>query len=230
MPDFSLVLRAYGHTTIRAREHGLESLPDDELVAAAKQFNCDFLLTLDNNRQPEVWSRLLARVAAGDGRLLRIKIPSTKIPSVPNLTLPWAIAYAGIEPMLTDKAVRMIQVGLSLNSQRAIKGGYLSFRNADIAALVQQEMRLHQGSLRAPGSPRLNPAERIGAGGRTYLESDAQQHALMPIGCLRLLEELEAAPPFSSPRAPPARRHPVLPLAAPKSNRPAVHQSGPSPG
>jgi hypothetical protein len=151
-----LVLNAYGHTTIRAREKGLEELPDDELVAAAKLHGCDLLLTLDNNRQPEVWSRLLARVAAGDGRLLRIKLASTQVPSVPNLTLPWAAAYKAIEPLLADGSVRMIQIGLSINSQRPAKGGFQAFRKADIAALVQQEMKLHDGSLRAPGSPRLN--------------------------------------------------------------------------
>jgi hypothetical protein len=98
------------------------------------------LLSLDNNRQPEVWSRLINRLANGEGRLVRIKLPKTKVPTVPNLVLPWATAYQEFGALLEDPAVKLIQIGLSLTSQRPAKRGFEAYRQRDLGHLVQQQM------------------------------------------------------------------------------------------
>ena len=160
MPDFQLVLRGYGYECVSTAAAGLASTADDELLAAAKSAGFEFLLSLDNNRQQEVWSRLLLRLAEGDGRLIRIKIPGTAIPDVPTLTAYWSRAYPAFQRHLRDPRYVIIQVGLSATSSRLARGGFEAYTRKKVGSMVQQQMNWHQGRLLVPGSPRVRAPDR----------------------------------------------------------------------
>ena len=118
-------------------------------------------MSLDNNRQPEVWAEMMLELAEGRGRLLRIKTRSAEVPTVPVLTRYWAMPYERIHRLLGDKAVRLIQVGLQITSQRRIATGVRGYTRKEIAQLVQQEARIApDGSFRPLGSPRLSERGR----------------------------------------------------------------------
>jgi hypothetical protein len=155
--EFGLILQAYGHECVSQLPVELRGLGDEHLIAAAKTNGCDFVVTLDNNRQPEVWSRTMLRLAQGEGRLLRIKTRSTELPTVPNLTKHWALAYPNFEGHLRDRRIVLIQLGLGMKDNRPAKLGFEAYRINDVRQMVQQEMQLHEGSLRVRGTPALNP-------------------------------------------------------------------------
>lgn len=155
------MLQAYGHNSIRAFGADLNATPDDRLVVEAKRQGCDLVLSLDNNRQKEVWSRVLLSLAQGQGRMLRIKLRRTELPSVPNLTRVWAGAYSRFEQDLNNSRVVLIQVGLSLAGNNPAKLGFEAFTKSDVAKIVQQEMNLFNHALLPPGSPRANARRAV---------------------------------------------------------------------
>jgi hypothetical protein len=148
------VLQAYGHASATALSLGLHEVPDDDLLRDAKRLGFDLVLSLDNHRQPEVWSRTLLSLAEGAGRLIRVKLPKTEIPDVPALTQRWAAAYREIQPHLDNRRSVLIQLGNGVNSNRPAPRGFEIYTKKDVAQMVQQEMSLHSGRLLVPGSPR----------------------------------------------------------------------------
>lgn len=153
---FEAILGAYGHTVVSARSPELQQTSDVGLLRKLGPLGLDALLSLDNNRQPEVWAEMMGELAEGRGRLLRIKTRSAEVPTVPILNRYWALPYERIHDLLADRSARLIQVGLHISSQRRIANGVRGYTAREIAALVQQEMTITPaGLLRALGTPRL---------------------------------------------------------------------------
>jgi hypothetical protein len=154
---FEAIVRAYGHTVVAVRELELQETSDGGLLRKLGPLGLDALLSLDNNRQPEVWAEMMLELADGRGRLVRIKTRSAEVPTVPVLTRYWATPYERIEGLLGDSTVRLIQVGLQITSQRRIAAGVRGYTRREIATLVQQEAKIApDGSFRPLGSPRLS--------------------------------------------------------------------------
>jgi hypothetical protein len=156
------VLEAFGHETASARTVGIEpDAPDPALLQALATYGFDWLVSLDTNRQPEVWSELMNELADGRGRLIRIKPRRTEVPTIPVLTRYWARNYERIAELMADSRCRLIQVGLDIAAQRAVRGGVRGYTGQELASLTQQSMSLApDNSLRRLGSPRLADTPR----------------------------------------------------------------------
>jgi hypothetical protein len=125
--------------------------PDPELLQALAAQRFDWLVSLDANRQPAVWSELLTELADGTGRLIRIKIRRRETPTIPVLTRYWSRNYGAVERLMEDARYRLVQVGLEVTSQREIRGGVKGYTRQQLGRLSQQEMSLTpDNALRRP--------------------------------------------------------------------------------
>lgn len=152
------MLAAYGHTCIWIAERdSWRGKSDDWHLENLQYVGADWYLTLDWNRQADVWSAMYGRLAAGTGRLIRIKPRSRELPDIPTLTAYWARAYPRFGPSLTQPSARLIQVGMRIDRQQSEPMGSRTYYSGDIARMVQQRALEHGGQLLRPGRPRLNP-------------------------------------------------------------------------
>ncbi len=155
-PRFAQIVSAHGHSVVDVRQTTLCGADDHLLLQNLGQHRCDMLLTLDANREPEVWSRVMNELADGEGRMLRTKVKSNEVPAVQALNRYWAACYEGFEPHLTDRSVVLVQVGRPISGARLLKGGFRTYAAADIGTLVQQSFNLTPSNqLLQPGSPGL---------------------------------------------------------------------------
>ena len=80
--DFEKLLDAFGHSVAPARGLGLQGTSDVEFLRAVVAGGWDALISLDLNRQPEVWSQLMLELVEGRGRLVRLKPRSKEVPTI----------------------------------------------------------------------------------------------------------------------------------------------------
>lgn len=116
----------------------------------------DFYLTLDHNREPDVWAAVYGRLAEGVGRMLRIKPKPRERQDIPTLTRYWAVSYERLEPWLGEPDKKLIQVGMQITSNRREPQGARAYTMAEIGQIVQQQLRTHDGSLVRSGTPQRN--------------------------------------------------------------------------
>jgi len=116
----------------------------------------DIYLTLDWNREPDVWAAVYGRLADGIGRLLRLKIKPKEVPDIPTLTRYWAVPYERVEDWLDDPQWKLIQVGLQIARAVREPGGARAYSVQHIAEMVQQRIALHDDALVRRGTPRPN--------------------------------------------------------------------------
>ena len=160
MPErLALVFQALGHETLHVADHalGLRGRADAEHVQSLAELDCQYLATLDQYRQPEVWSEVYTLLAEGTGRILRIT-PRRRAglgctPLVAWLTRYLVDAFDTWSPHLHDDQIALIDLG------RARDGGpkgftrHSAFTRAEVGMLLQQQ--LGRG-----GSPRIQHGAR----------------------------------------------------------------------
>lgn len=156
-PNFGKVLDAYGHSCVWITEHdewrGEADWTHLERLAVV---GADLYLTLDHNREPDVWAAVYGHLAEGIGRMLRIKPRPTETPDIPALNRYWARAYERMAPWLEDRDVKLIQVGMRIDRAVSEPQGARAYHAPDIADMVQQQFGEHGGALVRRGTPRVN--------------------------------------------------------------------------
>lgn len=156
-PDFGTILEAYGHSCVWIAERDeWRGEPDWSHLDRLSEAEADVYLTLDWNREPDVWAAVYGRLADGIGRLLRIKIKPGEVPDIPTLTRYWAVPYDRVEGWLNEPEWKLIQVGLQITQARREPGGARAYAVQHIATMVQQQMGLHGDALVRRGTPRAN--------------------------------------------------------------------------
>lgn len=148
---------AYGHACIWIVDNrSWVGKSDASHLDRLGQAGADFYLTLDHNREPDVWAAVYGKLIDGTGRMLRIKPRRRDRPGIPTTTKYWAMAYERIEPWLADPEKRLIQVGMQINHNRSEPKGARAYTASDLSQTVQQQMRIVGGMLVQGGTPQRN--------------------------------------------------------------------------
>lgn len=156
-PNFGKVLDAYGHSCIWITDHDeWRGDPDWKHLERLAVVGADLYLTLDHNREPDVWAAVYGHLAEGIGRMLRIKPKPAERADIPTLNRYWARAYERIAPWLDDPDMKLIQVGMQITASRSEPEGARAYRARDIARMVQQQFGEHGGALVRRGTPQRN--------------------------------------------------------------------------
>lgn len=154
------MLEALGHRVIHVIDTPLSNGDDGLLVRNLREVECEWLLTLDRHRQPEVWSDVYTALADGQGRVVRLRPARTGRGRsvVANLARYLVDAYDGWSPWLDDPFIRLIDLG------RGKRGGgarsahargptsYSAYTTAEVAGLMQQQLGYS-------GGPRINQGQ-----------------------------------------------------------------------
>ncbi len=139
------------------RELDLAGAPDAELLRALARYGLDALISLDNNRQPEVWADLMRELAEGRGRLIRIKTTNREVPTLANLTRYLVKSYERLEGVLNDPKAALVQIGHEITSRRPVVGGFRTYTRQEVGQLVQQSFGIApDDSFRVRGTPRID--------------------------------------------------------------------------
>ncbi len=148
---------SYGHGCIWIVDNAdWVGKPDASHLDRLRQAGADFYLTLDHNREPDVWAAVYGRLADGAGRMLRIKLKPRERQGIPTLARYWANAYERFEPWLVDPEKSLIQVGMRITSNRREPDWVRAYTREDISEMVQQQFHIHAGNLVRTGTPQRN--------------------------------------------------------------------------
>ena len=151
------MLEAYGHDCIWIVDHSSwRGRPDESHLDRLATTQADLFLTLDHNREPDVWAAVYGRLAQGVGRMVRIKLKPRERQGIPTLTRYWANAYERLEPWLADPEKKLIQVGMRINSNVREPGWVRAYSRQDVGQIVQQSFQIHDGNLVRRGTPQRN--------------------------------------------------------------------------
>lgn len=147
------MFEALGHGTIHVLDQrlGLRGRSDGDHLRGLADLDCDYLATLDQYRQPEVWPEVYTLIAEGTGRVLRITPRRRKGVSGPSLVA-WlgrhlVDAYDAWSPHLDDAQIALIDLGRARDGGARGLTKYSAFTRAEVGELLQQQLE--------GGSPRL---------------------------------------------------------------------------
>ncbi|MXZ88433.1 MAG: hypothetical protein F4Z07_06220 [Dehalococcoidia bacterium] len=113
-------------------------------------------MTLDHNREPDVWAAVYGKLIEGTGRMLRIKPRRRDRPGIPTVTRYWAMAYERIEPWLEEPEKKLIQVGMEINRNRREPEWARAYAVAELSQAVQQRMRVLEDRIVQGRTPELH--------------------------------------------------------------------------
>ena len=163
------MLLGLGHESVHVTDTDLRGRDDGDLLRSLDRVGCDWLVTLDLHRQPEVWPAVYTALAEGRGRLLRIRPRRTppagnRAELIAKLTRYLVEDYAGWSRWLPERSIRLIDLGSGSTSRRGSRVGsgpraHSALTRSEVAGLMQQQLRYG-------GGPLLNTAQRSRRGRR----------------------------------------------------------------
>lgn len=155
------MLEALGHHAVHVVDTPLSHGDDGFLVRNLREVECEWLLTLDQHRQPEVWSDVYTALADGVGRLLRIRPVKTGATRsvVASLARYVVDAYDNWSLWLDDPSIRLIDLGRGKRAPGSARlsrargsMSYAAYTTAEVAGLMQQQLGYG-------GGPRVNQGQ-----------------------------------------------------------------------
>ena len=151
-PKLALVFEALGHEAVHVVDAGFRSEGDADLIRNLSERGYDYLATLDQYRQPEVWPEVYTLIAEGSGRLLRLSpsrargVPGTGV--VARLSRYLVDAYDGWSHYLANERIALIDLGRRRDRRGRSPTKYSVFTRREVAGLLQQQ-------LGSGGAPRM---------------------------------------------------------------------------
>lgn len=161
-----LAMRALDHDAIHVDDTPYRGQSDGFLARNLSEVDCDWLLTLDQYRQAEVWADVYTALTEGTGRVVRIrpmKHGSARA-VVPNLMRYIVGAYETWAPLLMQRRIRLIDLGRGASIASRTSGprsrgaaSYSAYTDREVAGLMQQQLGYS-------GGPRQNRGQRTRRG------------------------------------------------------------------
>lgn len=156
--ELGLVLRALGHDSSHVIELGRRGIGDGEHVRALRELDADWFLTSDQFREQHVWTDVYTTLAAGAGRVVRLRPRrrATRVDGglVAYLTRYLVDAYDDWAPSLMSEDSALIDLG---RGRRVGSSGPTSFRvytRSEVGQILQQGLFAGGGPRQRPVTPR----------------------------------------------------------------------------
>lgn len=176
------MLRGLGHEASHVAEHGLGAEDDEYLVRHLSDVDCNWLLTQDLHRQPEVWMPVYTHLSDGDGRLVRLhpRAPAGLSDDglIAHLTRLLVAKWEKWSPDPANPRSRLIEVGQGLmrtkrgtvRTQAGINY-YRVFDASEVSQVLQARFSMGDPSSSAsqasvPSGPRQNRRVKTRKGSR----------------------------------------------------------------
>lgn len=156
--ELGLILQALGHHSSHVIELGRRGIGDGDHVRSLREFDADWFLTSDQFREQHVWTDVYTTLAAGAGRVVRLR-PRKRATQVPGGLVAYLArylvdAYDEWAPSLQVEEIALIDLG---RGRRVGSSGPTSFRvytRSEVGQILQQGLFSGGGPRQRPVTPR----------------------------------------------------------------------------